>query len=90
MLEVGGGTGTTALKLADAAGHYTATDLATNMTAIGVRKAEEARISNVSFEAADAMDGQSVPGPYDMVIAFNLLQIFCKTSMAGSWLSATG
>lgn len=75
VLEVGGGTGTTALKLAGAAGHYTATDLAAKMTAIGVRKAEEAGISNVSFQAVDVMDGKSVPGPYDMAIAFNLLHL---------------
>jgi len=75
-LEIGCGTGTTALKLAPSAAHITASDLSGNMVAIANSKAEAEGIQNVRFV-------QGVPGeatledgaPYDVALAFNLLHL---------------
>jgi SAM-dependent methyltransferase len=56
VLEIGCGTGTTALKLADGVRHYTATDYAQGMIDIGVRKAAEQGADNVTFHRAGALD----------------------------------
>ena len=73
VLEIGCGTGTTALKLADAAGHITATDISPAMIAIAETKRQEAGAANVSFEAANA-DGAG-DETFDAVLAFNLLHL---------------
>jgi ubiquinone/menaquinone biosynthesis C-methylase UbiE len=74
VLEVGCGTGTTALRLADAVAHYTATDLSPRMIEIaeGKRAAEEGT-GNVTFRTAplDAADGTD----YEAVIASSLLHL---------------
>ena len=49
VLEIGCGTGSTALRLADAAKTMIATDIAPNMVAIGAQKAAEQGIGNLRF-----------------------------------------
>ncbi len=73
VLEVGCGTGTTALRLAPHVAHVTATDLAGEMIAIAEEKRQAAGVENVTFrlEGGEASEG----GPYDAVIAFNLLHL---------------
>lgn len=73
VLELGCGTGTTALKLAKYAGHITASDVSPGMLAVGRRNAQQVGAQNVSFVASDA----SAPpeGPYDVVLAYNLLHL---------------
>ena len=75
VLEIGCGTGTTALKLADAAGDITATDYSPGMIGIARRKAEAAGARNVRFEVARAGDARVGETPYDAVLAFNLLHL---------------
>ncbi|MEM6413423.1 MAG: class I SAM-dependent methyltransferase [Pseudomonadota bacterium] len=76
VLELGAGTGSTALLLAGDVSHYTASDISENMTSIGRRKAEDAGVDNISFIAASTDDERLSSGaPYDAVLAFNLLHL---------------
>ncbi len=74
VLELGCGTGTTAIRLADAVAAITATDIAAAMLDIARGRAAEAGVTNVTFTQADA--AEVVAGaPYDAVMAFNLLHL---------------
>ena len=77
VLEVGCGTGSTALLLAENAGHITASDLSANMIRIAEGKARDQGVANVSFVTADVMDDALGIGsePYDVVMALNLLHL---------------
>ncbi|MGF1659996.1 MAG: class I SAM-dependent methyltransferase [Rubrimonas sp.] len=75
VLELGCGTGTTALRLADAAARIDATDFSTRMIEIATGKARAAGVASVAFSRADLTDPAAAPGPYDAVLAFNLLQL---------------
>ena len=74
VLELGSGTGTTALDLASHVKHITATDISPAMTEIAKEKAWDQSVTNVDFVATPA----TVPdltGPYDAVLAHNLLHL---------------
>ncbi|WP_416896197.1 MAG: class I SAM-dependent methyltransferase [Minwuia sp.] len=73
VLEIGCGTGTTALKLADAAGHITATDISGEMIVIAEAKRLTEGVSNVEFATTDSRAAGE--GGYDAVLAFNLLHL---------------
>jgi ubiquinone/menaquinone biosynthesis C-methylase UbiE len=75
VLELGCGTGTTALKLADPSWEIEATDFSARMIAIATAKAQAAGVEGVRFAQADMSDPAAAPGPYDAVLAFNLLQL---------------
>ncbi len=100
MLELGCGTGSTALRLADAVGHITACDYAHDMLTIAQRKAAEQGIGNVDFALADAAGNGLPDGPFDAICAFNLLHlvadldatlaaIFARTRPGGVFISKT-
>jgi len=74
VLELGCGTGSTALEHAPHVAHIDATDISAAMIAISRQKAEQAAIDNVSFRQAGVaeLDGE---GTYDMVLALNLLHL---------------
>jgi len=74
-LELGGGTGTTALRLADAVDHLTSTDISSEMIAIARGKAERDGVENVTFRRASISQAAGEDGPYDTVMAFNLLHL---------------
>lgn len=74
VLELGCGTGTTALKLAPDLGHITATDFAPGMLAVAERRKAEADAQNVTFAQARAGDRWPEAG-FDAVLAFNLLHL---------------
>ena len=74
VLEVGCGTGTTALKLAPSVAHMTATDFSPGMIEIAHGKAASAGAPNVTFSIAAAEDPGSGEA-FDAVIAFNLLHL---------------
>ena len=74
VLEIGAGTGTTAIDLANNVRQITATDISPAMMEIGREKAWNAGINNVDFIATPA----TVPdltGPYDAVLAHNILHL---------------
>ena len=76
VLEVGCGTGTTALRLAPAVGHLTATDASTAMIGIARDKTAVRRPSNLTFTIAGAeAPGEPDEMPFDAVLAFNLLHL---------------
>lgn len=73
VLELGCGTGTSALKLADATGHIVASDLSAEMIRIARDKAAAQGVTNVTFVQTDA--AAPPDGEYDAVLAFNLLHL---------------
>ena len=72
VLELGCGTGSTALLLAPDAKQITAIDLSPGMLAIAREKAAKAGVNNVSFEV-----GADVPkqGQYDVVMGYSLFHL---------------
>lgn len=74
MLELGCGTGTTALKLADQVRHITATDISEKMLEISARKTLEQGVTNIDFIQKGVEDlpfGET----YDVVFASSLLHL---------------
>ena len=86
VLELGCGTGTTALTLAAHVTRIVATDLSGEMIAIAREKAAAAACGNAAFAVATperAADG--VPGPdgaFDAVLAFNLWHLVADRTSA--------
>ena len=75
VLEIGCGTGTTAIAHAPFVGHLRATDLSPRMVEIAQDKATAAGIDNVTFEAL-SVDALEVPGAsIDAVMAHNILHL---------------
>ena len=75
VLEIGCGTGSTAIAHAPYVAHFLATDLSTRMVEIAKDKAKAAGIDNVTFEAA-SVDALDVPdASIDVVMAHNILHL---------------
>jgi ubiquinone/menaquinone biosynthesis C-methylase UbiE len=75
VLEIGCGTGTTAIAHAPFVGHIRATDLSTRMVGIAKDKAKAAGIDNVTFEAL-SVDALDVPdASIDVVMAHSVLHL---------------
>lgn len=72
VLELGCGTGATALRLADHAHHILATDFAEGMIAQATARP---RAQNVDFLVADVFDPSLKAGGFDVVMGFNLLHL---------------
>lgn len=72
VLEVGCGTGTTALRLAPHVSRITATDLSSEMIAIAREKATGQACSNGEFTVATPDAARWPDGSFDAVLAFNL------------------
>lgn len=75
VLEIGCGTGTTALRLAPTVRRYLATDVSAGMIAIAREKLVAQPVPPLSFEVADADAPAPGPGGWDAVLAFNLLHL---------------
>ncbi|MBV1933201.1 MAG: class I SAM-dependent methyltransferase [Parvibaculaceae bacterium] len=75
VLEVGCGSGSTALLLADCVGHITGSDISGNMVQIAKDKAGVQQVGNADFVQATLDDGQLGAETYDAVLAFNLLHL---------------
>src|SRR5262245_14936657 len=75
VLEVGCGTGTTALRLAASVSRVFATDVSSEMIAIAREKAAAQACQNVAFSAAPIEQAPGADGTYDAVLAFNLLHL---------------
>lgn len=73
VLEIGCGTGSTALLLAPHTGHVTATDFSAGMIAEAEAKLQGGE--NVRFEVSDPGSLTSPEGGYDVVLAFNLIHL---------------
>ena len=90
VLEVGCGTGSTALRLAACTGRWLATDVSREMIAIAGEKLAAAPLPlpQLHFEVADAEAGVPGGGPYDVLLAFNLLHLVSDLDAALSSLLA--
>ncbi|HKY86699.1 MAG TPA: class I SAM-dependent methyltransferase [Pseudorhodoplanes sp.] len=82
VLELGCGTGTTALTLAPHVSRIVATDVSSEMIAIAREKAAAQNCSNAEFAIATP-DSLSWPeGSFDAVLAFNLLHLLAARPSA--------
>jgi ubiquinone/menaquinone biosynthesis C-methylase UbiE len=75
VLEIGCGTGTTAIKLAPSVGWITATDVSREMVMIAREKADAEICGNATFEVARGPAAVSGGIGYNAVLAFNLLHL---------------
>lgn len=75
VLELGCGTGTTALTLAPGVARYVGTDLSREMIAIAREKAAAAHCRNLEFSVSGSDPASWPVGPFDAVLAFNLLHL---------------
>nr|WP_155859937.1 class I SAM-dependent methyltransferase [Kordiimonas gwangyangensis] len=75
LLEVGCGTGSTAILHAPYVKHIRATDISENMLTIAREKAAAAGITNIGFECT-SVDALDVPdGSIDMALALSILHL---------------
>lgn len=99
MLELGCGTGTTALTLSDQVRHITATDISQGMLDIADRKKLEQGINNVDF-MQKGVDDLPFGETYDVIFASSLLhlledldealaRIFASVEPGGLFISKT-
>ena len=75
VLEIGCGTGTTALRLAPFTRRLLATDVSAGMVAIAREKLATRPQPQLAFAVADADGPAAGPGEYHAVLAFNLLHL---------------
>lgn len=71
MLEIGCGTGETAIRLAPGVAHWTATDFSTERIRIAQAKIAGKNVVLAVADAVQAFDG----GPFGAVCAFNMLHL---------------
>lgn len=76
VLELGCGTGSTALLLADSVHEIIGSDIAPRMVEIASEKAEQQEVANARFVAGDVMADHIAEGaPFDAILALNLLHL---------------
>lgn len=75
VLEIGCGTGTSALLLAPAVHRILATDVSGEMIAIAREKVAAQAITNVELAVAAATEPPAAGGPFNAVLAFNVLHL---------------
>lgn len=75
LLEIGCGTGSTALAHAPLVRHIRAVDISKNMLEIARGKADAAGIANVDFEQAALDTLEAGDDSYDVVLALSLLHL---------------
>jgi len=71
VLEIGCGTGGTAIRLAPGVAQWTATGCSAEMVKIAKAKPSGVNVRFVVADAANAFDG----GPFDAICAFNVLHL---------------
>ena len=102
VLELGCGTGSTALMHAPFVADYWASDISPAMIEIARSKAAEAKLANLHFIVGTADETQGLPEhPFDAILALNLLhllsdpaaqiaQIYERLAPGGIFVSSTG
>lgn len=100
VLELGCGTGSTALRLAPLVAHYNATDYSAEMIAIAREKQAESDVTNLDFTVVQAAEGALPEIPFDAILAFNVLHLLpdrdkvfadtsCRLRTGGLFISKT-
>lgn len=82
VLEIGCGTGSTALAHAPHAKHILATDISPGMISIAQGKAKDAGVANVRFETRAVDDHDISESRYDVIMAHNLLHLLADKEAA--------
>lgn len=82
VLEVGCGTGTTALHHAGSVRHIDAVDVSARMIDIAREKARAAGVGNVDFSVGALDDLEMNPARYDIVMAHSLLHLLADRPAA--------
>ncbi len=82
VLEIGCGTGTTALRLAPLTRRMMAIDVSAGMIAIAREKLAAQPVPQLSFAVADADAPVFGQGEYDVVLAFNMLHLVSDLDQA--------
>jgi ubiquinone/menaquinone biosynthesis C-methylase UbiE len=82
VLEIGCGTGSTALRLAPATRRLVASDVSEQMIAIACQKLASQPMPQLHFKVADADAPAAEQGAYDAVLAFNLLHLVADLPQA--------
>ncbi len=75
VLEIGCGTGSTALRLAPAIGHITGTDISREMISLAQARQAAAGCTNATFMVTDERCAPWPDQQFDAVLAFNLLHL---------------
>lgn len=75
VLEIGCGTGSTAISHAPHVAHIRAIDISSNMIEIARAKAEEAGVDNVTFDCASIDEVCASEERYDAVLALSILHL---------------
>lgn len=75
VIELGCGTGSSALRLAPSVKHLVATDVSREMIAIAQEKADAAACANVTFALGPAGNTALADAGFDAALAFNLLHL---------------
>jgi ubiquinone/menaquinone biosynthesis C-methylase UbiE len=75
VLELGCGTGTTALRLAPNVDTYLATDISAEMIAIAEERHTTTPAANLAFRAGAAEEIAPEPAPYNAILGFNYLHL---------------
>lgn len=75
VLELGCGTGSTALVHAPFVKHIRATDISANMLSIARAKAEAASVSNVTFEQASVETLEANDSSVDVILGLSVLHL---------------
>lgn len=75
VLELGCGTGSTALELAPSVSHVTATDFSQGMLAYGRTRAAEQGVANVTFQPTSVGNDGLGDATFDAVMGFNLFHL---------------
>ena len=75
VLEVGCGTGSTAILHAPYAAHITATDISQKMLAIAAEKTKQKGINNITYQQCSAYSLNFKRESFDMVMAHSLLHL---------------
>ncbi|MEX3014963.1 class I SAM-dependent methyltransferase [Gymnodinialimonas hymeniacidonis] len=81
VLEIGCGTSSTALLLAPDVEHITASDISSEMIAIGKEKVWDTGVTNVS-PVQGVVGDPGLDGPFDAILAFNLLHLLAEPEAA--------
>ena len=90
VLEIGCGTGSTALTLSLFTGPYLATDIAPRMIALAKQRQAASPRPNLRFMVEDAdATASDMAGPFDAVLAFNLLHLLTDLDRALAAVAAT-
>lgn len=89
VLEIGCGTGATALRLAPGVRRLHATDVSGRMIAIARQRWHAQPMAQLSFEQADASTAAAAPAAYDRVLAFNLLHLLTDLDRGLAAVAAT-